>query len=289
MDEPGKKTQKSDIEVLISATELNKIQVKPHLTIRVCLSLHSKPYDPMGFILPTKMIGSILFRDTIQFMKRERKGKVPWDDSIENDVIVRKWLDYFEMLLYLDTVKFKRCVKPADALPGVDPDLVTFDDGNPSVFGTVAYALFEVDGTSDDKYAASLLMSKAKLGPLAHIGETYRNELCGATYAARLKQWIIQESEFNFRNHYHFLDSKIVHAMIRKSSYGFNTFAGLRVGEIQMKTNVDDWKHIPSGENIADCLTKGIAPSKLVSGSAWQCGPSWLSKSESACYPCRWT
>ena len=48
-----------------------------------------------------------------------------------------------------------------------------------------------------------------------------------------------------------------------------------------MKTNVEDWKHIPSGEIIADCLTKGVAPINLVFGSAWQCGPSWLSKSES--------
>ena len=85
------------------------------------------------------------------------------------------------MLLCLDNVKFKRCVKPANALPGVDPDLVTFDDGNPFAFGTVGYALFELDDTSDDKYSACLIMSKAKLGPLAHIGETYRNELCGAT------------------------------------------------------------------------------------------------------------
>ena len=83
-------------------------------------------------------------------------------------------------------------------------------------------------------------MSKAKLGPLAHIGETYRNELCSATFTARLKQWIIQNSDFKFKNYYHFTDSKIVHAMIKKSLYGFNTFAGLQVGEIQLKTNVED-------------------------------------------------
>ena len=62
--------------------------------------------------------------------------------------------------------------------------------------------------------------------------------------------------------------------MIKKSLYGFNTFAGLQVGEIQLKTNVEDWFHIPSEENIADCLTKGLSPSKLISGSAWQDGPN---------------
>ena len=56
LEKPGKKSKKSDIEVNISPnSEFNKIQIKPHLTIPVCLSLHSKPYDPMGFILPTKI------------------------------------------------------------------------------------------------------------------------------------------------------------------------------------------------------------------------------------------
>ena len=66
--------------------------------------------------------------------------------------------------------------------------------------------------------------------------------------------------------------------MIKKSLYGFNTFAGLRVGEIQLKTNVEDWFHIPSGENVVDCLTKGLAPDKLISGSSWQEGQSWLGR-----------
>ena len=34
-------------------------------------------------------------------------------------------------------------------------------------------------------------------------------------------------------------------------------------------------------ENITNCLTKDEAPSKLASGSTWQCGPSWLCKPRS--------
>ena len=74
----------------------------------------------------------------------------------------------------------------------------------------------------------------------------------------------------------------IVLDMMKKQSYGFNTFAGLRVGEIQQKTNLDDWCHIPSKENIADILTKGATPDKLAPGSPWQCGPAWLSGPTSA-------
>ena len=68
--------------------------------------------------------------------------------------------------------------------------------------------------------------------------------------------------------------------MIRKESYGFNTFAGLRVGEIQSKTSYDAWKHIPSSENIADVLTRGALPSVLGPESVWQKGPEWLTLEE---------
>ena len=64
--------------------------------------------------------------------------------------------------------------------------------------------------------------------------------------------------------------------MIMKESYSFNTFTGLRVGEIQKKTDIMRWLHIPSDENIADLLTKGATPYKLGPGTPWQLGPAWL-------------
>ena len=137
-------------------------------------------------------------------------------EAIGNAEIIKRWLDYFEMLLHLDKIEIKRCIKLPNIIPEMDPDLVTFNDGNPSVFGTVGYTQFETDNLAEKKYTASLLMSKAKLEPIAHIGETYRNELCGATYAVRLKLWILQNSKFNFKKHYHFTDSNIVPAMIKK-------------------------------------------------------------------------
>ena len=100
--------------------------------------------------------------------------------------------------------------------------------------------------------------------------------MASATFAARLKCWVIENSELTFGNSFHFLDSKIVKDMIRRESYGFNTYAGLRIAEIQKKTSADDWYHIPSRENIADILTKGVNPGKLGPDSVWQSGPKWL-------------
>ena len=274
LEKPGKKQKKSEVSVTINKDSIDRINIKPHLTIRACLSLHAKAYDPLGLVLPTKMVGSLLFRKTLQEMKRERKGKIPWDEEINNQELKDEWIQYFEMLLVIDDVKFTRCVKPLNADPKKLPDLVTFCDGNPDSFGVVAYALYDlIDGGK----AAAILMSKAKLGPLTHKGETVKNELCGATFASRLKIWILQESGINFQNHHHFLDSMIVLDMMKKESYGFNTFAGLRVGEIQQKTDLAQWHHIPSKENISDILTRGVTPDKLGPDTVWQCGPAWLS------------
>ena len=276
---PSKKPKKSDIYVEIQ--ELDKghtIQIRPRLTLRVCLSLHAKAHDPLGLVLPTRMIGNLLFRKTLQILKKERKGKIPWDEDIDSE-LKEEWIEYFNMLLDLEEIKFPRCVKPDGADPSILPDLVTFNDGNPDAYGVVAYAVFTL---LTGERSSCLLMSKARLGPLTHKGETVRNELSGATLTSRIKIWLIQESGFEFGHHYHFLDSMIVLDMMKKQSYGFNTFAALRVGEIQQKTDLGDWRHIQSKENISDILTRGAHPAKLAPGSLWQCGPTWLSGSPSS-------
>ena len=154
-------------------------------------------------------------------MKKFHAGKIPWDEKIDDEELETDWLDYFEMLSKLDEVKFNRCFKPVGAVG--DPSLVTFNDGNPDAFGVCAYALYDLENGG------------AKLGPLTHKGGTVKNELCGAVLASRLKIWLIQESGLTFQNHHHFVDSMIVKEMLKKSSYGFNTFVGLRVGECQQK------------------------------------------------------
>ena len=192
--------------------------MNPKLSVRIALSTQMKPYDPLGFVLPTPMVGNLLLRFTMQMLKKEVKGPV-----IEGDKIQR-WLDYFGMLVALDAVKFPRSYKPDQADNKVLPSLVTFGDGNPDSYGSVAYAIWvKQDGSKECR----LVMSKAKLAPLLQKGEAVRNELCGATYSAKLKDWICFNSDTTFGKHYHIIDSSIVQAMIKRTSYGINTFAGL--------------------------------------------------------------
>ena len=246
------------------------------LTVRDCLSLHARCFDPIGLILPLKMTGMILFRKTLQHLAAIMvvgETKLPWDKVVGGE-LRDKWLTYFEMLEGVKNIEFPRSVKPLDADPNIKPTIVTFSDGNEDAFGAVAYMLWTlVDGGKE----ARLVTSKAKLGPLLNKGEVVKNELSGAVFAARLKSWIVENSSLTFEKHHPFLDSQIVQSMVKKEDYTLNTFAGLRVKEISRKSDVSSWLHISSKQNfVADILTRGTSPDNLKEGSDWQTGPKWL-------------
>ena len=87
----------------------HSIQIKPHLTLRVCLSLHAKAHDPLGLVLPTRMIGNLLFRKIMQEMLLRNKqldqprNRLPWDMKVDGK-LKERWIEYFSMLGSLSDV-----------------------------------------------------------------------------------------------------------------------------------------------------------------------------------------
>ena len=125
------------IQVLVEGEKF--ISIKPHLTLRVSLSLHTKPFDLLGLVLSTRMIGSLPFRETLESFKKEWKtSKIPWDDKILGD-LKDQWMEYFQMLAGLKDIKFSRSYKPEGTDPDIDPELCTLTDGNPNAMGTASY------------------------------------------------------------------------------------------------------------------------------------------------------
>ena len=62
-------------------------EIKPKLTLRICLKFHMKIFDPLGLVMPTKMIGNLLFRITLQAIKKEGKGRIPWDEGLPENLL----------------------------------------------------------------------------------------------------------------------------------------------------------------------------------------------------------
>ena len=66
---------------------------------------------------------------------------------------------------------------------------------------------------------------------------------------------------------------------IRGRSRNFKPFVANRIGEIQTKSNPEQWRYVPTKENPADYLTRGKSVSELANADIWWKGPEFLEKS----------
>ena len=235
------------------------------LTKRSVLSQISGMFDPLGLLVPFTATAKIMMQ---QLWKNELKT-LDWDDPLPKD-ISEKWLEFFDDMFEVENLSFKRCVKPSGV---VDlPMLILFSDASEEAYGTCAYVRWKhVDGN----VTTNLIAAKGKVAPIK-VTTLPRLELCAAVLSKRLFSFIKKESRFTFSKVMFIVDSSIVQAMIQKESYGFKTFAGVRIGEIQQSTEKNQWYWTESENNISDWITRPKHPEELHTNSDWQRGPSWL-------------
>ena len=199
--------------------------------------------------------------------------KLDWDDPIPEENR-ENWITFFKGLQDTGQIRFMRCIKPSDAIG--EPILIVFSDASQDAYAACAYVQWKLQ---NGQFESNLILSKNRLAPIKKISID-RNELCGAVLNKRLKTFIEKECRYRFQRIYHIVDSQIVHAMIQKNSYRFNTFAATRIGEIQEGTSQTDWYRVESEHNIADCLMRGKKPSDIGLESIWQKGPEFLTQPE---------
>ena len=71
-----------------------------------------------------------------------------------------------------------------------------------------------------------------------------------------------------------FTDSMIVMGWIHSESRNFKPFVSARIGEIQSNSHPSQWRHIPSADNAADDLSRGLHVDEL--NGRWIKGPEFL-------------
>ena len=197
------------------------------MTKRQILSQLSGLWDPQGFAAPIIIKGKIR-------MRRLWHLKLQWDDPIQADVR-KEWEKFFTELCLLERLSFQCCMKPIDAAGY--PSLVIFWDGSEESYGVVAYIRWKLSGRG---YVSRLVASKCRITPMKRIS-VVRLELNSAVMATRLKSFICEHVRYAYDKFYFISDSQIVHAMVKRDTYGFNTYAALWVGEIQETTKKDEW------------------------------------------------
>jgi hypothetical protein len=223
----------------------------------------------MGLVAPFTVEGKVLMRNSFISDKNKIDHKRKWDQPIEH-LLCEQWDKFFENLIKLREFEFPRCLKPDDAIG--NPMLVIFTDASEMAYGACAYVRWACDGKK--QFSAKLIMSKNRIAPRKRM-TIPRLELCGAVLGSQLRKFVTTEMDYEFESVVCLTDSTIVRSQIQKESFGFRTFTGMKLGQIQRNSAPQEWLWIPRSVNPADLLTRPtVADADTI--TYWKEGPDFL-------------
>lgn len=231
------------------------------ITKRVILSRIATIFDPLGLLAPCIIIAKTL-------LQKLWAENLTWDQSLPNHIL-NEWFSFSNELDILNTLNISRkvtCDHPFYiALHG-------FSDASERSYGACVYI---VSGNSKNEWVCHLLCAKSKVSPLKSLTMP-RLELCAALVLSQLMSKVISSTHFKFKDIYCWSDSTIVLGWLRITPNLLKPFVNNRVAEIQKLTESFEWRHVPTKENPADLVSRGLSPRALLCSDMWWHGPKWL-------------
>ena len=233
------------------------------MTKRSLVSDVAKIFDALGWFSPTIIKAKILLQSLWS-------AKIGWDDLVP-DNIVEEWSKWRSQLPMLSNHHVPRCYYPKGANI-TSAQLHGFSDASEKAYSGVVYLRLE---DSNGAVYTSLVISKTRVAPIKR--QTIpRLELCGALTLAHLLAHSKSVLEMPMDSIHAWTDSTIVLSWIQGNPHRFKVYVGNRVSQILDLTPADRWNHVVSEDNPADCTSRGIFPSELLSHEQWWNGPHWL-------------
>ena len=238
------------------------------LTKRKLLSLTSKVFDPLSLYSPVTVKSRLFLRQTWI-------SQLGWDDFLPEELNFQ-CLKHFRDLEKLKQISFERKAFSTDC---DNLTLNVFCDASSSCYGFVIY----VKSDSEN----SLLFTKTKIAPLKE--RTLPSlELLSVFLAFKHLPQILSSFDVNFKAINVFVDAQIVLSWLLSGKIKTKQmFIRNRLQDItRMMENLRNdhnvtckYFYVPSEENPADMLTRGISFKEFEKGlEFWKHGPYWLNK-----------
>lgn len=248
-------------------------------TKRRMFSEIAKIFDPLGLLQPIIVTAKLLIQELW-------RANLNWDESVPQSIHT-EWCKYTSQLQLLNEMTFDRKVT---LHPNKKMQLHGFCDASLKAYGACIYI------RSTDEYGnvhTRLMYSKSRVAPISKQDSVKKKgsppltidrlELCGAVLLATLYQTILNAIQVPIDKVTFWCDSRITLHWINKTTpQSLKIFAANQVMEIQRKTNVKDWRYVPTYDNPADLLTRGELPQKFLQNEIWKQGPTWLKQEEEA-------
>ncbi|GFU20694.1 uncharacterized protein TNCV_3176321 [Trichonephila clavipes] len=121
-----------------------------------------------------------------------------------------------------------------------------------------------------------LITSKSRVAPIKSL-TIPRLELCAAVLLAKLVKRVVAALQLETAELYLWSDSMIFLEWLRQEPMDLKTFVQNRVAKIQEFYSNQLWRHVPSDQNPADLVSRGVDPDKLLQQNLWFNGPTFLS------------
>ncbi|XP_055633808.1 uncharacterized protein LOC129774135 [Toxorhynchites rutilus septentrionalis] len=214
-----------------------------HPTKRQILRAVMSLFDPLGLLSHFLVFGKII----IQQIWRAKTG---WDEPIPKELCER-WTQWTAEFKYLDQISIPRCYFPQRSVKDISSlQLLIFVDAGEDAYACVAYLRAEFS----EKIQCAIIGGKTKVAPLKTLSIP-RLELMAAVIVIYIRT---------------------VLAWINANHCSYRQFVACRIGEMLSKSKVEEWRWVPSRENVADeALKWGRGPCLSTSGR-WFTGPEYL-------------
>lgn len=237
-------------------------------TKRSFLSAASRLYDPLGWLAPCIIVVKMLFQSLW-------KCKLEWDDVLPTE-LAQEWETMRLALHALADVRISRWIGTSS---GDNIELHGFCDASMSAYAAVVY----VRVSGGEVTRIQNICAKTKVAPLKVVSLP-RLELCGAVLLVKAINDVVAAMQWENVKIHCWSDSTIVLAWLRGHPSQYNVFVANRTAEIQRTLPAHHWQHVVSGDNPADCASRGMTPSQLLQHKLWWTGPEWLTQAPS-CWP----
>ena len=232
------------------------------LTRRSILSTVASIFDPLGLIAPFVLVG----RQVLQQICKENVG---WDDPVPEH-LASQWMKWRADLCHLEEFKIDRCFKPDDFGEVIHSEIHHFSDASLQGYGACSYIrLVNKEGAVH----CSLIMGKSRVAP-KKVMTVPRMELCSALLSVKIAEFLRTELRLECEE-YFWSDSKITLGYVTNRTKRFHIFVANRVQQISDSTSPDQWRHVKSEDNPADCASRGV-DLKTLADSKWIKGPDFL-------------
>ncbi|XP_055543471.1 uncharacterized protein LOC129729018 [Wyeomyia smithii] len=221
---------------------INDLRPTKRIILRIVMSL----FDPMGFLAPYLIHGRMLIQDLW------RVG-LNWDDEVSDKEFEkwRRWINLLSGINCLEIPRFHFDNTHAGAYPSLQ--LHVFTDASELGYGCAAYFRIVMNG----EVQCALVMAESKVAPLKYQS---------------IPRMELQAAMLGFIH----TDVEVVLFWIRSQHRNYKQFFAFRVGEILSLTEPDNWRYVPSKDNVADCLTKWCKDTDPSSNERWFRGPKFL-------------